>query len=362
MHHRPLVKHVLRGGLLIALIGAMAAAPASAQEDFDDPSVLISTEQLDSLLRRDLTIRVIDLRPTEKFQAGRIPYALSLPGAAILDATSRIEGSRRADAELAEMFGQLGIGRDNQVVLYDDKGGHQAARVLWIFHYFGHQNVSVLDGGFPKWQEEGRPVTRQMRQVVRASFPIDLTPRRLATAEWILDNMSAPHLLIIDVRPPERYEESHIPGAINVPWQGNLNADQTWKGPDELRSLYENAGVTEDKNIVVYCQGGFHNGHTYLTLKALGYPRVRSYDRAWPEWGSDPSLPKSVGPSPGSAGAAYQDGEQTAAEPQPGQVEAQGRDGLDVMLIGGVGLFLAFTGIAGAVVWRRSRRRTPTIG
>ncbi len=307
MHHGCLMKNSLRWGLFLAalvFIGALAAAPAAAEEEFDDPSLLVSTEQLEGLLR-NFELRVIDLRPTEKFHAGHIPYALSLPAAAVLDSTSRIEGARRGDAELAQMLGQLGIGKDNHVVLYDDKGGHEAARVLWILHYFGHQNVSILDGGFPRWQDEGGHVTRQTRQLKQESFPIDLTPRRLATAEWILDHMSDSDLLIIDVRPPERYVESHIPGAINVPWRGNLSTDEIWKEPDELRTLYESAGVTKDRNIVVYCQGGFHNGHTYVTLKALGYPRVRSYDRAWPEWGSDPSLPKSVGPSPGSVVATY---------------------------------------------------------
>ena len=104
--------------------------------------------------------------------------------------------------------------------------------------------------------------------------------------------MYDPNTVILDVRPPARYEDSHIPGAVNIFWKSTLNEDDSWKDLDELRQLYEAAGVTSDKTIVTYCQGGAHNAHTYLTLKALGYPQVRSYDRAWPEWGADPELPK----------------------------------------------------------------------
>ena len=370
------VRCSLRWGVLLATLAfivAMAAAPAEADEEFADLSLLVSTEHLESLLK-DLDTRIIDVRAPEKFREGRIPFALNLPAAAVLDSASRIEGARRADAQLADMFGQLGIGKENHVVLYDDKGGHEAARILWILHYFGHQKVSVLDGGFPRWQEEGRHITQQTRQVKREYFPIDLMPRRLATAEWILDHMNDPDLVIIDVRLPEKYVESHIPGAINIPWkETNLNPDETWKKPEELRKLYESFGVTKDKTIVTYCQGGNHNAHTYLTLKALGYPQVRSYDRAWPEWGSDPSLPKSQGNTPGSADTGDQGREQGAGEPQQAEqgkqqegqevqqvAEAEGSGGLtalEVGLFGAIGLILALMGIVIAVIWRKSRHQ-----
>ncbi len=103
----------------------------SPPAQFDDPSLFISTQELEDLVREDLDVRVIDLRPTEKYEAGRLPFALSLPAAAVLDPTSRIAGARLSDGELATIFGLLGIGPDNFVVLYDDVGGHFAARVLW---------------------------------------------------------------------------------------------------------------------------------------------------------------------------------------------------------------------------------------
>ena len=117
-------------------------------------------------------------------------------------------------------------------------------------------------------------------------------PRRLATADWILEHMRDGDIVIVDVRKPDMFVKNHIPGAVNIPWNKSINAKGAWKSPAALRELFESLGVTKDKNIVVYCQFGNMNAHTYVTLKALGYPKVRSYDRAWAEWGGDPSLPK----------------------------------------------------------------------
>lgn len=346
--------------MLVTAIGimSMVVTPAAAQDGFSDPSLLISTEQLERALD-DLNLRILDVRSPDLYQEGHIPFALSLPMAALLDESSRIEGARRSDAELVQMFSSLGIGRESRVVLYDDKGGHAAARILWILRYFGQQDVSVLDGGFPKWEDEGNQVTQQTRLVTQMHFPLDLTPRRLATADWILGHLDDPDIIIVDVRPAERYIENHIPGAVNIPWQMNLAEDETWADVESLLELYESNGVTKDKEIVVYCQGGNHNAHSYLTLSALGYPLVRSYDRAWPEWGSDPNLPKVAGDSPGALMASNGDDETATSDSS----SISGGDGDDFnweLIVGPiVAAFMLLTG--GAVILRMSRRQPPSV-
>lgn len=350
-------------GVLLLWLGPMSALADHGAEhgrgDFDNPAVLISTEELGKLVGVDLDVRIIDLRSTELYEAGRIPFALSLPHVAVLDANSRISGARLPDDELALAFGALGIGKDRFVVVYDDQGGHLAARLLWMFQYLGHQKVSVLDGGFPKWEREGRFITTDPQAVKTEVFPIDRTLRRLATAEWILENRNNPDLVILDVRPEARYDESHVPGAINIFWRDNLTGEDVWQDADKLRQAFEAAGITKDKEIVVYCQGGNHNGHTYVTLKALGYSRVRSYDRAWPEWGSDSTLPVVRGANPGSfaevltplTGPSGRTASTTSTIPV-----TDGTSTLEIALIAAVAtLGLAILAM-GAGLWRLSRR------
>ena len=181
------------------------------------------------------------------------------------------------------------------MIVYDDRGGHLAARLFWIFQYFGHQKVFVLDGGIDKWKEERRPLVQKTVRFSPQTFPVDRTRRRYADADWILDRLKDPNTAIVDVRPSKMYAKGHIPGAINVPWKKRIKKDKTWKDLAELRTMFDKAGVTKDKNIVVYCQFGRMNSHTYVTLKELGYSQVRSYDLSWSEWGTDPSLPKEKG-------------------------------------------------------------------
>ena len=349
--------------LTVALIPMSAAADHGAdhgREDFDNPAVFITTENLAELVKVDLDVRILDLRPAEQYEAGRIPFAMSLPNNAVLDPNSRISGARISDDELAQVFGALGIGGDSFVVIYDDQGGHLAARLFWIFQYLGHQKVSVLDGGFPKWEREERFISTAPRPVKSSVFPIDRTQRRLATAEWILENRDNPDVVIVDVRPVARYEESHVPGAINMFWKGNLTDEDAWQDAGKLREAFESAGVTKDKEIVVYCQGGNHNGHTYLTLKALGYSQVRSYDRAWPEWGTDPTLPVIEGGLLGSFSDVLTPISRTDSSGTVSTTSAASRtDGtsnLEIGLIAAMAALGLAVVVMGAGLWRLSRK------
>ena len=141
------------GALLyaIAVAGIGQAALARTAAALDD-SLLISTDKLKMLMAEPAQLRVMDLRPRQAFRKGHIPNAITLPAGALISSASRIKGARRGDAQLAQILGQLGVGKDSRVVLYDEHDGHKAARLLWMLHYFGHRNASALDGGFAKWR------------------------------------------------------------------------------------------------------------------------------------------------------------------------------------------------------------------
>ncbi len=267
-------------------------------EGFADPIMLISTDSVETLWE-DRGIRIIDAREAHLYRQGHIPGALSVPVDRIVRFESRIEGALPPDNRLAVRFGVLGIGADTHVVIYDDKGGRQASRLVWALHYLGHPLVSILYGGFNQWKAEKRPTTQEVIPVNRNTFPMDLVPRRLATAGWIYEHLNDPEVVIVDVRVENSYSKDHIPGAISLPWQQLMNEDYTWwKSAQELKGILEPAGVTKDKDVVVYSDIGQMAALPYVILRALGYPRVRSYDRSWAEWGNDFSLPKAGKTSP----------------------------------------------------------------
>jgi thiosulfate/3-mercaptopyruvate sulfurtransferase len=285
--------------MLAALAVAIAIAtglpaPAGAA-DYANPHLLVSSAELKEMLGRD-DLRLIDVRPKQDYDSGHIRRALSIPADSVNDPTAQVEGARLLDHKLARLFGSRGIDRNTRVVLYDDKGGFHAARLFWMLDYFGHRQVSILNGGIQKWTADGYKLSRDRVKTRPAQFTPTPMERRLASAEWLLEHRDDADVVVIDVRPPALYQDGHIPWARNIPWALNLARDGTMKSADELLAHFAAHGVTPDRNIASHCQDGKASAHTYFTLRLLGFPRIRSYDRSWAEWGAADDLPKTIAP------------------------------------------------------------------
>lgn len=278
----------------VAIAVAGLTGPNAMAAGYPNPQLLTSAAELAVMLnRRD--VRVIDVRSRAAYDSGHIPGALHLGADDVIDPKAPVDGVLRPTAELAGMIGRRGIDKDVHVVLYDDKGGFHAARLFWMFEYFGHQKVSILNGGIQKWLAENRKLSRTRAKVQPAAFAPTLMARRTASADWLLDRRNDADVVVIDVRPASLFDEGHIPWATNIPWAKNLAADKTTKSADELRAHFAAFGVKPEKNVAVHCQNGKAAAHSYFTLRLLGFPRVRAYDRSWAEWGAADDLPKASG-------------------------------------------------------------------
>jgi thiosulfate/3-mercaptopyruvate sulfurtransferase len=279
---------------LTGLVLATLPLDAVRAADYANPHLLTSTAQLADMIGRS-DVRVIDVRPKSDYEAGHIPGAFHMSADSVNDANAHVDGARLPDEKLAEMFGSHGIDKNVHVVLYDDKGGFHAARLFWMLEYFGHRKASILNGGVQKWSADGRKLSRELATSKRAEFALTLTERRIATADWLLERRLDPDVVVIDVRPSKMFEKGHIPWARSIPWAMNLASDGTMKPAKVLRDQFAAFGVVPERNIAVHCQDGKASGHSYFTLRLLGFPRVRTYDRSWAEWGAADDLPKSTG-------------------------------------------------------------------
>ncbi len=257
---------------------------------------LIETDWLSRHLN-DKNIRLVDLRSREEYDKGHIKNAVHLNFKEITG--DEIVKRSLPPENTPDILGNLGMDMNTMVIAYDDNSSHFAARLFWILEYFGHKKSAILNGGYKKWLIENRELTMLEPIIERKIFKSQPDSDKIASAEYILKNISNPGVVLLDVRSPEEYKGKkirakrggHIPGAVNIEWKKSTNVDHTFKHPGELSEMFKKQGVTKDKEIITYCQLAVRASHTYFTLKMLGYPKVRVYNGSWGEWGNDPNLP-----------------------------------------------------------------------
>lgn len=281
----------------------------------DDPKTLVSTDWLARHLR-DPDLRVLDASwylPAQNRDARAEYAAAHIPGARFFD-IDEISDQRSSLPHMApppEKFisrlRAMGVGDGHQVVVYDGAGIFSAARVWWTFRLMGKTDVAVLDGGFPKWQAEGReiedmpPVVRDRHITVSRQNHLvkDVTQvahaAKLGEAE-ILDARSAPRFRGEAPEPRAGLRSGHIPGSKNIPFGDVLNPDGTMKPPAALREVFKAAGVDLGKPAITTCGSGVTAAVLSLALERIGHRNHSLYDGSWAEWGMYDDLRVATGP------------------------------------------------------------------
>lgn len=270
----------------------------------------------DAILDASLHLPAAGRDARAEFIAGHIPGARFLDLATLTDPAADAPAAVPSIAQFAERLAALGVSAGDRVVLYDDSALRTSARAWFIFRLYGWRDVAVLDGGLAAWRAAGLPLETGAVEPPRSPLaPADLRPApgALRDKAQVLTNLAARREQIVDARDEGRFTGSsadtvhglpggHIPGARNLPFTRLLTADGRFRGEEELRAAFADAGVDLREPIVGSCGSGVTASVVLFAARRLGAERVALYDGSWLDWGADPATPKETGPA-GSGGA-----------------------------------------------------------
>jgi thiosulfate/3-mercaptopyruvate sulfurtransferase len=238
-----------------------------------------------------------------EFREAHVPGAVYFDIDAIADRESGLPHMLPDATTFGEAVGALGIGDGDRIVVYAGKYLSASARVWWTFRVFGHERVAVLDGGFPRWREEGRPVQAGDARPAAGRFTARFRPELVASLEDVRRNLETHRMQVLDARSPGRFAGTepeprpglrggHIPGSLSLPYDRLFRQeDGTLLPPGDLRRLFEDARVELGRPVVTTCGSGVTACVLALGLQLVGRHDVRVYDGSWAEWGGRADVP-----------------------------------------------------------------------
>jgi thiosulfate/3-mercaptopyruvate sulfurtransferase len=281
--------------LFTPAFGALAAPPlvdgATLERQIADPKLVI-----------------VDMSEDDnQYLRFHLPGAVRLPYDVLVKERKDKVQVRLDDAELARVLGRLGIGRDSRVVIYDDMGGLNAARLFWELERIGHAEVSVLDGGLVRWILDGRKVANNAPKRTPVAYPL---PARGRASEATLADVRAASrngTLLLDVRSEEEYageakkpRTGHVPGARLWPWDMAVDFERGFVQRDaaQLKKSLAQTGADPNVPAIAYCRSGHRAARAYLTLRSLGYDNVKVYANSMNEYAAMRDAPLTQGKQP----------------------------------------------------------------
>lgn len=301
------MKKILVLSLVMLLLLGISSLVLAADRGYTNPEMVISAEELQAQMESGAEIAILDVANKMKYTKAHIPGAVSIWGGEMAT-TDQIKGEDvkgliLEPQEFAKVMEEKGISNNTRVVVYDHSGGLWATRIAWMLQVYNHQGqIQLLDGGLKAWESKDYEIDHLPAGVDTGNYTVNSTKQELMISTSAIKNkLGKSDFVVIDTRSKAEYtgektfgganRKGHIPGAIHIEWTENAQENGLLKSAAELKKLYQEHGVTPDKEIALYCHTSVRATYNYWALKLIGYPNVKVYDQAWVGWANDPALP-----------------------------------------------------------------------
>ena len=274
----------------LLLIGCQGTPQAREEQS---SKYLIEVSELANIINQD-SIIVLDLRTPEKYAQNHIPQSINLWRDEIQSSSYPYQGMIMQKNELEEVLGSKGIESNKHLVLYDDKGSCEAARLWWMLYYYGYEKMTILNGGFQAWSHvETLSSVINSAKKTRFELPNKSRENTLIDLAQLIDYKR--DMLLLDTRNKEEFngailksgatKKGRIPGSMHMDWIHAIDpVSMKFRSREELDSIFGSL-ITSDQTIVTYCHSGVRSSHTFFILsELLGYKNVRNFDGSWVEW------------------------------------------------------------------------------
>lgn len=262
---------------------------------------LIEPDELETL-RSNENIVIVDLCKAKQYAQAHIPSAHFVNYADIVKTDKPVMGLLPDNETFSTLLSSLGVTKKSLIVAYDDEGGGCAARFVWTLNVFGHETAVILNGGLHSWANEGHALSNTTPDKAEASgYSLSKTPHHTATRAFIQTHLDDDNVVFLDARSKAEFsgekkfadKAGRIPGAIHYEWTESMNQNDNLRRlpKEDIQQRLDDLGITQDKEVVCYCQSHHRSAYSWLVLKSLGYENVRGYPGSWSEWGNHPDTP-----------------------------------------------------------------------